>query len=227
MCLPMLMDPAQLYEPFITSSLTAWGMFLDPFVALINQSCAPNTWASYESNELRVRALRDIPAGTELMFTYMNGGGVPDYKPRQKHLFKTRNIKCKCSLCEGHLGPTGELLERVNKHEDLGIIYVCDLKGNPIKAVEQAIADMKTSGFGFETRGMRALHENAAFCHLRENHVANALKLYLAIYYQIEPSQYPPTPLYRRIDTLFSIISLLDKRPSCFNYRDRALAQGC
>jgi hypothetical protein len=59
----------------------------------------------FEGNELRVRAIRDIPIGTEL---------TNDHESHKKTLPTNWNIGYNCALGEkGPVGPTGELLTTV------------------------------------------------------------------------------------------------------------------
>lgn len=76
---------------------TIIGSCLDPFTALINHSCKPNTHFVSEGTELRLRSLEQITAGSELTIAYTD--------PSYDTAFRRRRLKydyffhCTCSLC--------------------------------------------------------------------------------------------------------------------------------
>ncbi|KAG8931579.1 hypothetical protein FRC02_002507 [Tulasnella sp. 418] len=67
------------------------------FPSLFNHSCVPNCTQVFLGDVMMIRALQDIPEGTELTVSYGNDGNT--YQKRIKHLKKWFN-KCDCSLCE-------------------------------------------------------------------------------------------------------------------------------
>jgi SET domain-containing protein len=70
------------------------GVILDPFASLMNHSCDPNAFVFCEGTQLRVRTLRPIAAGDEIMISYTNGSY--DYKFRQKRLKSKYFFACEC-----------------------------------------------------------------------------------------------------------------------------------
>lgn len=71
------------------------GTFLDLVVATVNHSCDPNTHVFFEGRELRCRALKDIPAGTEVTLHYYPSPRF-DALLRRSVLDKFMFIKCNC-----------------------------------------------------------------------------------------------------------------------------------
>jgi hypothetical protein len=200
--LPLLKTPGRSYHSQLSTTVTLAGTYIDPFVALISHSCDPNVWVVFESNRLRVRALREIPVGTEIVLSILGLGGC-DYEIRKSTLLSVCNINCTCTLCrQGHMGPSGELLGRLRKYED-NMVNMLDPQIDHLPDVQRAISDMQAAGFGFDARLMPALYKHAIAGQIRNLKTAAALKLCLALYYHIEPVQTPRTPLWARIDTLF------------------------
>ena len=222
--LPLLKGASRNYQAKISSTIVSGAVYLDPFISLIYHSCDPNTWVVFESNHLRVRALKDVAAGTEMSLSLLRSLSIIDMTrsdlENRKALLSQINVECECTLCQqGHLGPTGELFARVSKYEEpfhnVGINQLLD--------VERAIADMKAAGFGFEARPMRSLYQHALTNQTLQLKTSEALKSCLALYYHIELSQTPPTPLHERIDTLFILTSLLDSKLHDANAHIQAL----
>lgn len=78
------------------------GTFLDLLVSIINHCCDPNAHVFFEGRELRCRALKDIPAGTEITVNY-----VPT--PRKDVLLRRNLLKeymyivCSCELIKNKI----------------------------------------------------------------------------------------------------------------------------
>jgi hypothetical protein len=80
------------------------GICLEPFASMINHSCDPNSWWTFNGRELQMRAVRDISAGEELTMSYITLSG--SYNIRQESVLTGWGFKCVCTLCEmGQLGP--------------------------------------------------------------------------------------------------------------------------
>jgi len=201
---PLLKGSSRLYDPAV-KSLIRVGHFVDPFVSSIRHSCDPNAWYVFDHNELQVRACKDIPAGSEITFCYADERY--DYESRTAQLKAVWNISCSCSLCaKGPHGPTGDLRCRVID------LITSNPKRPPtlIPDIEMAIADVHSAGFAYGADLMRPLYQTAMRSYLHWKHSANMLKICLIIYFLIEPSTAPPTPLSQRLNTLLHIISLSD-----------------
>jgi hypothetical protein len=184
-----------------------WSEFTALPIEQAKHDCNANTWTVFERNELRVRALRDIPADTELTEQY-NVPKLGDDELHKTTLSAKWNIQCNCNAPggKGPIGPTGELKARVTKLEsdtlDMDSIH-------EQRKVERAIEDMKKAGFGYSTRSMETLHGLAAKGQLCNTNTAEALKICLKIYYLILPAGNPKPVLQRRITVFFAIVSLL------------------
>ena len=80
------------------------GICLEPFASMINHSCDPNSWWTFNGRELQMRAVRDISAGEEMTISYITISG--SYNIPQESLLTGWGFKCVCTLCEmGQLGP--------------------------------------------------------------------------------------------------------------------------
>ena len=94
------------------------GYFLDPFVAILRHNCVPNCVVTFEGNQVRVRAIRDIRPGEELTLYFGQniGRDRSDYNSRRAFLKSHLNIDCTCKLCtQGPIGPTGTLHAEVTR----------------------------------------------------------------------------------------------------------------
>jgi hypothetical protein len=76
---------------------TVLGSCLEPFAALMNHSCDPNSAFFFEGPVLRVRSTKTITAGEELTISYTDPTESFDF--RQKQLSNYYFI-CKCKKCE-------------------------------------------------------------------------------------------------------------------------------
>lgn len=76
-------------------TIDQYGTFLDLVVSTINHSCAANAHAFFEGRQLRCRALKDIPAGTEITFNYYPAPRF-DVLLRRSILDRHMYIKCSC-----------------------------------------------------------------------------------------------------------------------------------
>jgi len=64
----------------------------------INHSCYNNVQRSFIGDMQIIRATRDLPAGTEMMFWYYGPDGH-GYSKRQEKLQQTWGFECKCVMC--------------------------------------------------------------------------------------------------------------------------------
>mmetsp|Transcript_1604 Transcript_1604/g.4862 ORF Transcript_1604/g.4862 Transcript_1604/m.4862 type:complete len:706 (-) Transcript_1604:57-2174(-) len=74
-----------------------FGHGLYPLASFINHSCEPNAIISFDGNKLVVRALENIPRGTEITIAY-----VELYAPldvRRDALLSRKGFLCRCSRC--------------------------------------------------------------------------------------------------------------------------------
>lgn len=76
---------------------TVIGSCLDPFAALMNHSCDPNSAFFFEGPELRVRSIKSIKRGEEITISYTDPTESLDF--RQKQL-SNYHFVCKCKKCE-------------------------------------------------------------------------------------------------------------------------------
>ncbi|KAL2166246.1 hypothetical protein VTG60DRAFT_3086 [Thermothelomyces hinnuleus] len=88
-CVPL--RPARSFEDVI-------GYALDMVTAMINHSCAPNAFVTFEGCQLRVRSLKPIAAGDEITVSYADPT-LPVFN-RQNFLKETYFFDCRCKGCE-------------------------------------------------------------------------------------------------------------------------------
>eukprot|EP00033_Pygsuia_biforma_P002586 GCRY01002861.1.p1 GENE.GCRY01002861.1~~GCRY01002861.1.p1 ORF type:complete len:507 (-),score=108.17 GCRY01002861.1:13-1533(-) len=88
--------------------LNVLGVGLFPLIAKINHSCAPNCAYIFEGRLMHVRALRHIPSGEELTFSYIETA-VPRAR-RRRELAEGYFFTCNCARCSDE---ASDRLERV------------------------------------------------------------------------------------------------------------------
>ncbi|KAL2163927.1 hypothetical protein VTH06DRAFT_3139 [Thermothelomyces fergusii] len=88
-CIPL--RPAKSIEDVI-------GYAFDMVTAMINHSCAPNAFITFEGSHLRVRSLKPIAAGEEITVSYADPS-IPVFN-RQRFLKDTFFFECRCKGCE-------------------------------------------------------------------------------------------------------------------------------
>jgi hypothetical protein len=190
------------------STVVKTGGYLDPFTSLINHDCNANTWIIFERNELRVRALRDIPAGMELTNNY----NVPqrnNHELHKKTLSKKWNIECNCAIGEKvPVGLTGELKSTVTKFELRPLNIKKSIEEQ--QEVKQAIEDMIKARVGYGTKPMETLHRHALWDQIDNGNITQALQTCLKIYYLILPALSPKPALHHRISAFILLVCLLD-----------------
>ncbi|KAF8847163.1 hypothetical protein BDZ45DRAFT_351133 [Acephala macrosclerotiorum] len=117
-CVPFLKGQSRSCEALIPTTFTEVGIYLDPFVCGIKDSCEANAWVVFEGNELRVRALKSILAGTELSISWSRGS-LADWDAHRAILAENIDLDCKCVVCENGIPGLGsELTERLKKYDD-------------------------------------------------------------------------------------------------------------
>ncbi|KAK2752056.1 TPR domain-containing protein [Colletotrichum kahawae] len=98
----------------------------------INHSCFENCCRSFIGDVMIVRASRDMPAGTELVFCYQSPETGDDYKATQKRL-SSWGFTCDCELClDKKATPKAVFLKRKALREDLiQAITGCGVRTSP------------------------------------------------------------------------------------------------
>jgi len=79
------------------------GYSFDLTVAMINHSCDPNAFLYFEGNEARVRSLRKIPAGEEILISYVDPS-MSVFRRREK-LRDEHFFECGCESGSHPLPP--------------------------------------------------------------------------------------------------------------------------
>ncbi|CAK1550125.1 unnamed protein product [Leptosia nina] len=83
-------------NPYGRKTVSRRGLY--PVSSLMNHNCVPNTKHTFnEDNHMIVKAVKPIPAGTELTTCY--SGVLWGTPARRLHLFKTKHFWCKCERC--------------------------------------------------------------------------------------------------------------------------------
>ena len=87
---------------------TVIGSSLDPFAALMNHSCDPNSAVFFDGPELRVRSLKPIAPDEEVTISYTEPKDSFDF--RQHQLISKYHFTCKCEKCENGACKPGDLI---------------------------------------------------------------------------------------------------------------------
>ncbi|KAK0628519.1 hypothetical protein B0T17DRAFT_588610 [Bombardia bombarda] len=78
----------------------AAGIFLDPGLAMVNHSCVPNAFVSFERRSAMLRAERQIEVGDEILISYV------DYtapKTARQEALRLYHFQCDCPRCKDDL----------------------------------------------------------------------------------------------------------------------------
>ncbi|KAH8885128.1 SET domain-containing protein [Thozetella sp. PMI_491] len=95
------------------------GIFLEPSLAMVNHSCIPNAFVSFDKRAAFLRAEREIREGEEIQISYI------DYTlPRsaRQGALRAYHFECTCPRCEGDLD-----VYQVCKTSPLVPLNVCSL----------------------------------------------------------------------------------------------------
>ena len=98
--------------------------------SLINHSCVPNAVRLYIGEICIVRALTDIPKGSEVFVSYLPLALFPDVQKRSEYL----KFKCECNLCafERHHEHKQEIQQLIRLEKELASFFpvICQLSGS-------------------------------------------------------------------------------------------------
>ncbi|CZR65988.1 uncharacterized protein PAC_15888 [Phialocephala subalpina] len=203
---PLMKGVNRSCEPLIHTTLSEVGAFFDPFVCLIKNACEANAWVVFESNELRFRALRDIPAGTELTISW-HRGCLADWDAHRSLLVESLDMDCNCVVFQNRgPGPAPELIERLKKYDDDRVAEVDD--ADIFGEVLDTIKETKSAGFG-TANGMYGLYKHAISGYISRRKTTDAVKHLLELYYVVGPARVPRVYPHFRIDTLHNLLSTL------------------
>jgi SET and MYND domain-containing protein len=77
------------------------GLYLGP--SLLNHSCLPNCVAVFNGPTLMIRAIRPIPAGEQLLISYLDL--LDGLEQRRRTLRRTYSFQCECERCQTECAP--------------------------------------------------------------------------------------------------------------------------
>ena len=103
---------------YVMLLLTLLGLAVYPNCSFFNHSCAPNCVRYQDGISLKMRALYDIPQGTELAISYIEF--EDDYTTRRAILNEHYFFTCQCIRCTSK--DTDEAFNRIRP-------YMCPVKG--------------------------------------------------------------------------------------------------
>ncbi|KAE9370083.1 SET domain-containing protein [Stipitochalara longipes BDJ] len=183
------------------------GVCLEPFASMINHSCQPNAWWTFNGREFQLRAVRDIPAGEELSISYI--GITASFKLRQENVMKDWGFECACLLCkegpqEPMDGPLYDKFLEIQNIEKSTAVGSASLQMN-----QDFIDEMLRSGYHLGNYPIPQLYRQIYTATLRKGDNIGALKVYLKLYYEIEHAAIPPPFPDDRINSLKKLISLI------------------
>ncbi|RYP72841.1 hypothetical protein DL769_004356 [Monosporascus sp. CRB-8-3] len=135
----VLTNNINIHEPGQSQVL---GTALDVPMALMNHSCEPNVLTVFQGSELRVRSLRPIKAGEELLQCYTDV--TCDVLMRRKRLKDQFFFDCTCSRCEREF----ESHKRRTFNDMSEVEVVRESQEELTDLINSAIIKMKTSPDG-------------------------------------------------------------------------------
>jgi hypothetical protein len=192
---------------------TSGGCTLDPFAALINHACEPNSCWVNEGTELRVRAVKDVPVGGELTFNYISTC-ASEFHERRASLQYNWCFDCTCQLCRSgprRLQPAkqllGELCDTIERVAGTSILLA---PAEHQKRIQGAIKSLGDTGLGLGVWPTEKLYSILYATHVAQLKSPEMLKTYLKTYYDIQPAQNPSVMPYQRIGSLRILITLVN-----------------
>jgi hypothetical protein len=132
---------------------TVIGSSLDPFAALINHSCEPNSAVFFEGPELRLRSGPAIALGEEITISYIDPN--QSFNVRQEQLASKYHFTCKCKKCEKGACRPGDLItgdsevDSSIKEVQHQLRTLLDLKpgAHPVEAIEATAHQICAKGY--------------------------------------------------------------------------------
>ena len=205
--LPFLKGNSGLLIPSVPL-VTVGGFCLDPFAAIINHNCEPNSYWSSEGRQFYVRAVKTIPSGEEITFCYSGQRGN-EVKRKREHLASWL-FTCTCELCKKPpSGMQGPLRDGILALEEM-FQFLHQPTAIQLQVIEGCIAEMKKAGFGYGVYPMAQLHHHALKAYVGNGNTTEALRTALKLYYLIEPSQTPVPFGWEIINTMYSLINIIN-----------------
>lgn len=180
-------------------------MCLEPYYSMINHSCTPNAFWTFEGRELQVRAERDLKAGEELFISYIPRGHFYERMERLGHW----GIKCVCELCKkGLIEPLGSLRGRLDK-------VICDqyfhhkAANTRVEMCKQLVEELRKEGYGWGVWPMKLLIARLYHAARELSDKKEMLKALLKIRYAVEAEQDPKAFLTGRVETMRLLTSVM------------------
>lgn len=211
--IPPIRGQEEWHYPLMTWGISP-GYSLDPFVAIIQHSCMGNVSLTYEGNELRIRALRPIARNEEILTPWVEFSD--NLSVRTQKLAVSWNITCSCQACLSP--PAGSMSMRLRRLkatcQELAHIEVGECLSK-LPQIERAIQKIQNYGLDAGSHIMRHLYHRAICAYMHRNDAnitTEILKIYLRIYYRVEPSCNPPTRRLERLASLHNLRSMVDFR---------------
>jgi len=212
------------------SSTHPIGSIIDPFLALLNHSCIPNTTFHCEGKSLHVISTQSIPANSELFISYLGASsgsgteiGTQDFLSRCAILEHRWGIKCTCDFCKDGSNPdlpVGSLRDLLLKTEkEIRVVMKEkdneDEEDNSIdarKVVEETFLALSTLSNTTLPKGIWPswqLNYLAMLVEKEVDGVMKALKRCLELYLCVEPVMKPRVEGKCRVNTLFNLVQLV------------------
>jgi hypothetical protein len=195
----------------LENTIATVGKVVDPFLSLLNHSCDPNVSIFSEvGGAIYVRAIKHIPAGTELThYSFRAPDLLQDYLVRKFMHNEIWGRDCVCDPCCQQIPaylPEGELESRFR--ELAAINFRTD--NSRMRSVERLIKDMLKAGYGYSSFPMYELHWFLRRGYEKNLNLAGILKVALKMHYFIQPVQNPPAEKKERLLTLYTILTTMD-----------------
>jgi hypothetical protein len=132
---------------------TVIGSSLDPFAALINHSCEPNSAVFFEGPELRLRSGQAIAPGEEITISYIDPN--QSFNVRQEQLASKYHFTYKCKKCKKGACRPGDLItgdsevDSSIKEAQHQLRTLLDLKpgAQPIEAIKATAHQICAKGY--------------------------------------------------------------------------------
>jgi hypothetical protein len=195
---------------------TGIGSCLEPFAALINHSCDPNSAFFFEGPELRIRSMKTIKTGDEITISYTNPTESFDF--RQKQLSNYHFI-CKCKKCEKEgLGERKtediELKRPIKESQDLlRELLQSDLKTTSPESIEASANRICSEGYPgkcwpCDMPPISSLQIALAHLFHEKQSWLKVYSLWLKTCFKTDPAIWPSQFLLRRVENFMHYITV-------------------
>lgn len=175
-----------------TSTFDSLGIVLDPLAAAANHSCEANAVVVFDGPKMQFRTLQALKKGDEVFIQYVDGTESPS---RRRRLLQERfYFTCACSKCTREAGEeNGD--KNLQEVEDYGFAILEKVGKQDRQVLLPQLRRAKelclsTKGWRAIRQPLPALQQEIFASSLLLEHWADAFKVGLKLYFDVQPELY-------------------------------------